>query len=141
MMAKPVIVAGLLAASGLPAAAQVVEVSQACFPEFCIESREAFIRVRADATRARFVIKHFGSDRTIVFQKNADPYLVDCSGLCRLVAGENPPRGVHATTGEPMGRVFGPFKACAGEHSFYVVARVYLPMPELDRFEVVRHCR
>lgn len=145
-MALAALALACVTGAGAGTRAQNIEISQACFPEFCVESREGFMPFSSDPEKNRFTIKVFSSDRVVVFLKSAVPAIADCKGFCRIEKDEGPekgsglPRAVHTRMGTPLGRVLGPFAACKGEGEFYIIVRVYLPMLDLDKFEVERKC-
>lgn len=129
-----------LAFSG-SAAAQVVEISQACFPDFCVESSEGFFAVPADAEKGEFRIRVFSSDRMVYFYRLDAPGMPECTRLCRVEMVEGSPRAVHARSGAPMGHLLGPFEGCGGAAPFFIAVRAFQPYFELEKFRVVRHCR
>lgn len=138
---RMVAAAGFLAATLLPAAGQNVEISQACFPGFCIESKLPFIAIFRDPAKQHYRLREYRSEATVYVQAGEAPVFPHCAPMmCRTEAEDGEPRAFHAKTGRLLARLIGPIAGCGEAKPLMVNLYVYIPTVDLRDFAVTRKC-
>lgn len=131
----------VIAATLSPAAGQNVEISQACFPGFCIESKLPFIAIFRDPTKQHYRLREYRSEATIYVQTGEAPTFPHCAPMmCRTETEEGEPRAFHVKTGRLLARLIGPVEGCGDGKPLMVNLYVYIPTVDLRDFAVTRKC-
>lgn len=145
LLASPFLVCCLLffasfAGTTPVAQAEVLDITRACLPGFCVESREAFTVLAQDPARGRYRLLISKTQSVLYLQAGEAPQTPHCGALCveREEAGER--RLFHSHSGRLMGRLVGPFEGCSGASPFHVYAYVYFAEVSLARFSFVHAC-
>lgn len=123
------------------ARAEVWEVTRACLPGFCVESRDAFTVLSRDPARGRYRLLVSKTQAVLYLQVGEKPELPHCGALCTLAQIEGETRVRHVQTGRVMGRLIGPFEGCGALAPFHIYAYVYFSEASPARFAFERACR
>ena len=143
---RVVAAAALLAATLSPAAGQNVEISQACFPGFCIESKLPFIAIFRDPAKQHYRLREYRSEATVYLQAGEEPAFPHCAPMmCRTDEEEGERRAFHVKTGRLLARLIGPIEGCGGGKRgeikpLRINLYVYIPTVDLRDFTITRKC-
>lgn len=117
------------------------EITRACFPGFCVESREAFMVARGPHRRGWHVLRVSRTQSALYLEAGAMPEFPHCQPLCHETREGGEPRAYQPVTNRLVSRLVGPFPACReGEPDFFVHLFVYDASASPARFEIVREC-
>jgi hypothetical protein len=131
----------LLAATLAPAFGGTIELTQACFGGFCVESRLPFIAIFRDPAKRHYRLREYRSEATVYIQAGEAPAFPLCSPLiCRTETGDGETRAVNIRTDRLLARLIGPFPPCEGDTPQMVHLYVYIPTIDLNEFAVTRKC-
>ena len=117
-----------------------IEITRACFGDFCLESREAFMAVAADPARHHYRIRFSRTQSLLYVQAGPEPRFPHCEPLCDVAERAGEPRSHQARTGRLLGRLVGPVPGCGGKPDRYVHLYVYDAEASPDWLTVVAHC-
>lgn len=146
-MRRLIAAAALVAAITLPATSETVEISQACFPGFCVESKLPFIAISRDPAKQHYRLREYRSEATIYIQAGEAPAFPHCAPvMCRTETEDGELRAFHVKTGRLLGRLIGPVETCGAEmperaKPLMVNLYVYIPTVDLMAFTITRKCR
>lgn len=129
----------MLFATVMPVAAE--DITRNCFPEFCIESREAFTAFNRQPSRGIYLMKVSRTQTNIYVQVGQEARFPACGALCRVDETGNEKRAVNLHTKQVIGRLVGPLSPCGGGSPYYVHLFAYDLEANLDAFSVVRECK
>jgi len=138
---RKVAAAALLVATHSPAAGQNLEISQACFPGFCVESKLPFIAIFRDPAKQHYRLREYRSEATVYVQAGEGPAFPHCAPMmCRTETEGGEPRAFHAKTGRLLARLIGPVEGCDEAKPLMVNLYVYIPTVDLRDFAITRKC-
>ncbi|MCZ8163820.1 MAG: hypothetical protein O9315_17615 [Beijerinckiaceae bacterium] len=122
------------------ARAASIEITRACFGDFCLESREAFMAVASDPARHHYRIRFSRTQSMLYVQTGPEPKFPHCEPLCDVADNVGEPRSHQARTGRLVGRLVGPVPGCAGQPDRFVHLYVYDAAASPDWLTVVPNC-
>lgn len=141
MRALSLVLLIVVASGGDRGAARASDITQSCFPGFCIESEDAFTTIARNPERGHYRFMVSRVQEVLFVQAGAQVPFPHCPRGCLVeeVAGEKRSRVIR--TGQIVGRLIGPLAPCSGDRPFHV--HLYGYAEEIDplRFAVERNCR
>lgn len=128
----------MLAATPVPLRAE--DITRACFPGFCVESREAFTAFNRHPMRGLYPLKISRTQTHIYLQAGPEPVFPHCGALCRVEPVDGEKRAINTWTNTLVGRLVGPIAPCGGGEAFFVHAFVYSAEASPDWLTILREC-